>query len=271
MLARGNEGATGRRGPLVDALILIAAVLGAALLIRGFVLDSYRVPTGSMEPTLLPGDVVLVSKLAYGAHTPDVFPFLPRLRLPALSGLRRGDVVAVRFSDGVIDPDGKSRVFIKRCVALPGDTVSITGGDVRVNPGPADSNRIIVPARGFRIPLTRGTIDGWKDLIVSEGHEVAVSAAGDILIDGAERSHYTVEHDYLYLLGDNRAGSRDSRDWGPVREEFLIGKVAIIFWSSDPGSTDQRSADRRSADSGPGSVAARLSAIRWGRIGRLVR
>ncbi|MBP1654568.1 MAG: Peptidase signal peptidase [Bacteroidetes bacterium] len=256
--SRGDGRASRRPRVFLDALFLLAAALCAAALLRAFVVESYRISTGSMEPTLLPGDAVLVSKLSYGAHSPDVLSALglPRFRLPALSPLRRGDVVAARFADPSVDPGGRERVIIKRCGALPGDLVRITAEGVRVNELPAAPESFIVPARGSRLRLNQGTIGAWRDLVASEGHDIAVNSAGEIVIDGVVREEYTVEHDYLYLLGDNQERSRDSRAWGPVRAEALIGKVAMIYWSADQGS---------------GSDGSFLPSVRWSRIGSLVR
>lgn len=254
--SRGDGGASRRPRAFLDALFLIAAALCAAVLLRAFVVESYRIPTGSMEPTLLPGDDVLVSKLSYGAHSPGFLGALglPRFRLPALSALRRGDVVAARFADPSLTSSEGEKVIIKRCGALPGDLVSVTPGGIRVNDPSAGPESFIVPARGSRLHLTPATIGTWRDLIASEGHAIAVNGAGEILIDGVIREEYTVEHDYLYLLGDNPVRSRDSRAWGPVREESLIGKVSLIYWS----------AELRSGD-------ALFRSIRWSRIGALVR
>lgn len=250
MTAPDRTGRARRRLRLAgDALVVLGAVVLSASLLRMFVLDSFRIPTGSMEPTLLPGDAVLVSKLAYGAHSPGFLSWLgiPTFRLPPLARVRRGDVVAARVSDPYGDAGRADRVVLKRCVALPGDAVSFMGEEVRVNDPGAGIGSVQVPGRGTILHLRPETIDAVRGLIASEGHEVSVTEAGEILVDGAASASYAVQHDYVYLLGDNRQGSRDSRDWGPVREDALIGRVALITWSADGGG------------------------VRWARIGTMVR
>ena len=267
-----------------------------AFFLKIFVVEAFRIPSGSMENTLLVGDFLLVNKLAYGLKSPRYAPFtnlsIPSFTLPLFGSVRRGDVVVFEFPgnhSGEL-PSGPE-YYIKRCIGLPGDTIKIRSGYVMVNgrevllPSHAKSSMIagtlqpdaadigqplhpvidgnnfgptIVPKKGDMIHLTPSTIVSWKNFIERERHNVEVSSSGSMSIDGAETSHYVVEQDYYFMLGDNRGNSLDSRFWGFVPDDHILGEALLLYWSWDP--------ER------PGDEAHNQSAsIRWNRIGTLIR
>jgi signal peptidase I len=275
-----------RQGPSVRAVVarivkpLVVALVVVAL-IKLFVLEAYRIPSGSMERTLVPGDFVLVNKLAFGLRTPAEIPVVG-LRTSALTlvpgkDVRRGDVVVFSFSKAVPGsalPRGAK--LVKRVVGLPGDTVLVAGSDIRINGQSlrvSDPTRmmpqrrasrqarwsgpVVVPRQGQRIDLSGEHLARWADIIRDEGHEVALSYDGRILIDGESREEYTVERNYYYVLGDNLNNSFDSRYWGFVSDRDLIGEVLMIYWSWRPGSSSE--------------VLSAIPSIRWERIGSLVQ
>jgi len=236
-----------------------------ALVLRVFVLDAYRIPSGSMADTLLPGDFLLVNKLVYGAATPRVVPFtslqIPFFRFPGLSSPRRGDVV-VFVLDGT--------TYVKRCVALPGDTVFVRGSTVLVNgrevplPGTAripDEHAfwnlrtigpLTIPRCGDRLTPKRGSTTFLLRLIEREGHTAAVTPGGTLVVDGRSTDAYTVAGDQYFMLGDNRDNSLDSRINGFVPATGIIGKAMLVYWS------------RAVPPDMPGG-------IRWSRLGTLIR
>lgn len=265
--------------PLIVALVVVS-------LIKLFALEAYRIPSGSMEGTLLPGDFVLVNKLAFGLRAPQEVPLLG-WRLPALTAVggrpvRRGDVVVFEF---LKDPAGgtlrRGSKLVKRVVGIPGDTIQVAGSDVRVNgqslrvgvaAGPARgaeglsrrssarygwSGPVVVPSKGDVVSLAGDRLNDWLEIIAAEGHEVSRDAEGRVLIDGAPRHSVTLGHDYYYVLGDNLHNSYDSRSWGFVSDRDLIGEVLMVYWSWHQGS-------------GAEALSA-FSSIRWGRIGSFVR
>jgi signal peptidase I len=249
-----------------DALQVFLAALAGALVLKLLVLDAVYVPSGSMEGTLLRGDYVFVNKLLYGARVPGRLPILrsslPFFQLPGLSSLRRGDVVVFDLPAGAFPDARHERVtFVKRCVGLPGDEVEIVRGAVRVNgeelrPGGWSADRSVnfgpvrVPGAGDVLALTPATSGRWERLIMSEGHRVE-RADGMVLVDGAPRDSYTVEADHVFVLGDNINHSYDSRMWGFLPRENIVGNAMMVYWSVDP------SEDR--------------SAIRWDRVGAVIR
>jgi signal peptidase I len=136
----------------------------------------------------------------------------------------------------------------RRAKSLYGSAFS-NGGDY----GPT-----IVPRKGEKILLTSENLGAYKDLVERERHHVEIDMAGAVLIDGREMSHYAVERDYYFVLGDNRGNSLDSRVWGFVPEDAIIGEALLVYWSWD---TELR---------GEG-VHERFGNIRWDRIGTLIR
>jgi len=171
--------------------IVIAFIL--AMFIRSFFFQAFKIPSGSMKPTLLVGDRLLVNKLHYGAK----IPFTKNLvgyRLPGFSKPQRGDVVVFVF------PEDPSRDFIKRLIAFEGETVEIKYGDVYI-----DGERIEDPVIRNKFYYNYGpNAQEGKRIVVPDGH--------------------------YFVLGDNSASSHDSRYWGFVPKKYLIGKAEIIFW-----------------------------------------
>ncbi|MBU4251880.1 MAG: signal peptidase I [Candidatus Omnitrophica bacterium] len=167
--------------------IIIAFLL--ALVIRTFLVQAFKIPTGSMRMTLIEGDLILVNKFIYGAKIP-----FTNLRLPALKPPKRGDVIVFIY------PEDKSKDFIKRLVGFPGDVVEIKGGSIYINDKPAPEaifNQIYY--------YNRGQLD----------------APGQKMV---------VPKDSYFVLGDNSATSKDSRYWGFVPKNNLLGQAIIIYW-----------------------------------------
>lgn len=167
--------------------IIIAFLL--AMVIRTFVVQAFKIPTGSMRMTLQEGDLILVNKFIYGAKVPFTKFYLPALREP-----RRGDVIVFVY------PEDKKKDFIKRLVGLPGETIEIKGGSIYVNDQPADN-----PIFKQIYYYNRGDFN-------SEGQKIVVPK------------------DNYFVLGDNSISSKDSRYWGFVPKESLLGKAMVIYW-----------------------------------------
>jgi signal peptidase I len=284
---QGHPAVPSRRGSWTGPVQLIALTILVALLLKTAVVDAVRIPTRSMEGTLVPGDFVLVNKVVYGARTPDALPFtrisLPSLHLPGLTTPRRGDVIVFSYPGDPAELQGTHTVrLVKRCVAVPGDTVLVAGEIVYCNggavppvrPGAGERNAsheetgageagtavrsLVVPARGKLLDVRGPDADFWRTLISREGHSVGVNDRGETIIDGSVQEAYRVEQDYYFVLGDNRAESLDSRSWGLVPANRIIGKAMIVYWSVSHPMAD-------------GSPESGFLGIRWNRIGTLVR
>lgn len=173
--------------------IVIALVL--ALLIRTFVVQAFKIPSGSMEPTLLIGDHLLVNKFLYGTKIPFTAIKVLPLREP-----ERGDVVVFIYP---VDP---SKDFIKRVIGLPGDKIEVINKKVYVNG------------------------KGIEDIHAHFAENMILPKGGE------PRDNFgpvTVPPDSLFVMGDNRDRSYDSRFWGFVKKSEVKGKAFIIYWSWD--------------------------------------
>ena len=206
---------------------LVIAVL-IALSIRSFVIEPYRIPSGSMLPTLLIGDHLFVNKFVYGIKVPFTDARLPGLREP-----RRGDVVVfdvARDSHGGIypadeRPDLPSDRFVKRIVALPGDTVEVRASELWIN-----GERVLAEQ-------TRETFRDETGRLLRVGREQLDGRLHSILDDpqrtGPERRALTVPEGRYFTMGDNRDYSNDSRVWGTVRLTEMKGPAFVLYWSWD--------------------------------------
>jgi signal peptidase I len=273
----------------------IVPVLVCVLAVQSFVMAAFEVPTGSMKDTVQPGDRLLVNKFVYGGTTPYAIPMtsirIPHLRAPGWRDVRRGDVIVFDWPGRRDDVEKPRQVFyLKRCIALPGDTVRIARRDVYVNgakqalplrgkymrPDPlpegyvnpdlfpplADFNEdnygpVTVPKKGTLINLSRDNLPAWAVFIRREGH--AVSLDGDmVLVDGRPARRYKVEKDYVFAMGDNRDDSLDSRFWGFVPTEDVVGTPMFVFWAWAPDIPLTRPIDK-------------LRSINFKRIGTVIR
>jgi len=231
--------------------IIIATIL-LAVLLKMFVLDAIHIPSPSMQSTLMVGDYVFVNKLIYGAHISDL-PFVKAgtfsFHFPKIRDVRCGDVVVFELPD--VNKEGSSSqsvYFVKRCIAVSGDEIMMQNGVVSVNgiPMPLPEHAtppvsqkdnigpIVVPRKGDVVHLTSTNYRHWAQVIEREGHTIALSTSGDVTIDGVPSSIYTIQKNYIFVLGDNRDHSYDSRYWGFLPEENLVGEAMMIYWSTDP-------------------------------------
>ena len=168
--------------------IIIAVLL--ALVIRAFVVQAFKIPSGSMIPTFQVGDRIFVNKFLYGARIP-----FTDIRLPAVRAPKRGDIIVFRSPE-----DGK-KDFVKRLIATEGETVEIRDGKIYID------NKVIDTPPSIR--------------------RVYYYNNGDF---GNESQVIKVPKDSYYALGDNSSSSRDSRYWGFIPKKNLIGKVMVIYW-----------------------------------------
>jgi len=319
----------------LDWLKAIIIALLVVILIRFFFIESYTIPSTSMEKTLIEGDYILVSKLNYGARvpiTPLSIPFfskayssswqLPYFRVTGFSDIKANDVIVFNYPVENDKPVDKRIPFVKRCIAVAGDTLQIVNGKVFVNskviaePEDAEFNflvktdsslinpdsleklgiteggpimslstynltmtrknaeavgkfenvsgveimcedsglyaqnlfpssiyyswnmdnygPIVIPAKGATVQLTKLNLPLYYRIIcVYEGNTLVVKNDSICEINGVPATSYTFKMNYYFALGDNRHNSADSRFWGFVPEDHIIGKAVMILFSVD--------------------------------------
>lgn len=251
--------------------LLFAAI--AALIIKTFLIETSRVPTGSMETTIKVGDFLFVNKFIYGSSSPRTIPFtdvvLPYFQLPAIREPERGDIVVFEYP-GDRDELAPTIInnYVKRCIGIPGDTISIHDKVVFVNgkeatrppniqyinnyvtpkgvanpmifPKGANFNEdnygpILIPKKGDVVNLSIENIEAWRNIIDREHEKRVVTVEGDeIKIEGKTVKSYQLQKDYYFMMGDNRDDSADSRFWGFVPRDKIVGEAFLIYWSWDP-------------------------------------
>ncbi len=183
------------------------------LVLRSFLFEPFRIPSGSMIPTLLVGDFILVNKFSYGVRLPIVHTKILDTGSP-----ERGDVAVFRF------PDNPRLDYIKRVVGLPGDEVQYSDRTLTVNGELVDTDGETPYVSPINDQLVRGAVVR-NELLGDQSHT--------ILEYGGERPKgsgtFTVPEGHYFMVGDNRDRSNDGRFWGFVPEENLVGKARFIW------------------------------------------
>jgi signal peptidase I len=216
-----------RKGELREYAESIFVAIGVALLLRAFVIEAFKIPSGSMLPTLQIQDHIFVNKLAYGPQIP-----FTSVRLWSSLPPERGDVIVFVYPDN--PPDAPSQDFIKRAIALPGDTLVVEGGHPIINGWRVPSCRVgtYEYREGSSNPLKRGEL-----YIEFLGDLSYLTLFEDGRTDG-EQGPYYVKPGETWVLGDNRNNSSDSRAWyhgrgGGVPDANLKGRALFVWWG-DP-------------------------------------
>lgn len=186
------------------------------LLLRSFLVEPFRIPSGSMMPTLLIGDFILVNKFAYGIRLPVIDKKIIELGEP-----ERGDIVVFRY------PVDQSTPFIKRIVGLPGDRVGYHNKQVYINGEPVPQQRVgVYTGSGSGADSTGKSV--LQEELGNTKHEILIHPHRSVR--GGES---VVPEGHYFVLGDNRDNSQDSRFWGYVPNENLIGKAFLIWMNWD--------------------------------------
>jgi len=206
----------------------ILVALLAALLLRSFVVQAFRIPTGSMKDTLLIGDFLLVNKFIYGARTPDSIPFteiqLPSWRvLPALRQPTRGDIIVFKY------PNDPKLDYIKRCIAVAGDMIEVRDGEVFVNGRPEGTKEFIKkeydPEEGHYVMYYKVT--------TPEKKVYTIRRHADRYSNNDNQGPVRVLEGHYFMMGDNRDNSADSRVWGFLPAKNVVGQAMVIYMSWD--------------------------------------
>ena len=218
--------------------IVIAVIL--ALFIRTFVVQAFKIPTGSMEENLLIGDHLLVNKFVFGPTAAR----LERAVLP-VGTIRRGDVIVFKY------PEEPSRDFIKRVIGLPGETLELRDKKVSINGQPLDESYV-----HFLEPP--GTSSEFREVTSYDVRE--------------RYGPVTVPPNQYFVMGDNRDNSQDSRYWGFLPRDYIKGRALVIYWSYDDGLGDYHEESTGEALKGLGSVFVHFfTRTRWDRMLHQIR
>ena len=252
---------------------LIFYLIILAIFVRTFFLGAFRIPTSSMANTLFPGDFIIVNLAAYKIITPRQIPVLeisiPSVNLFSISEPAINDLIVFRFpSINSERTDYNNSNLVKRIVALPGDTLQIINRKIFINGkevtlpetvrrsfeniklqdkedegifyrgtgwnsdnyGPA-----IIPAKGDTIIINKNNLHVWKKLIVYEYEKKTVREEGSVItINDKPVRNYVIQKNHYFVIGDNFNNSRDSRYFGFINEDMILGKVMFIYLSIDP-------------------------------------
>ena len=210
--ARIAAGGVANEPVIVEYARSFFPVLLLVLLLRSFLFEPFRIPSGSMMPTLLEGDFIFVNKFAYGLRLPVINTKIVEIGEP-----ERGDVVVFRL------PSEPSVNYIKRVVGLPGDIVEY------------DASRKRLTVNGELVPIERigeyedeAGYDIWREMLGEKEHEMLLARVGQ-----SKGGQYVVPDGHFFVMGDNRDNSRDSRYEGVefIPEDHLVGR-AVAIWMS---------------------------------------
>jgi len=244
-----------------------------ALIIKAFAIDAFQIPSTSMENTLQPGDFIFANKFAYEIATPREIPIanlhIPQYKLFEVGKPQINDIVIFEFPQGFEnDPIRSGSKYVKRLIAGPHDTLKITNGEIFVNgaaiklpstykipnygeekdwtqdeviyPPGATWNRdsygpIIIPAKGDTIMIAPENFERWQSVIVMDHGERSLLSEGTIVtLDGKAIFEYVLKQDHYFVIGDNFEESMDSRNFGFITDNMIVGKAMFIYWSYDP-------------------------------------
>ncbi|MFG6398338.1 MAG: signal peptidase I [Parabacteroides distasonis] len=256
---------------VVDTLFWGCMVVALFVVMQIFLFSSFKIPSNSMEPGLIAGDYVLVNKLIPGARLFNVFASLRGeqvqiVRLPGLREIRRNDVVVFNYPY----PNNLDRIemhmmkyYIKRCLGVPGDSLSIVNGYYRVNGifepvgniegqelFSVQSNKMLKDA-GLYWSFPKDSLISWN---VKNCGPLYLPRNGDVIDMNRENISiyrkliewetgqkldprivsYTFQKNYYFVAGDRIEDSQDSRYWGLLPEEFIVGKATFIWRSMNP-------------------------------------
>lgn len=245
-LQRANRRRSSRMRFFWDWLRSVAVAVVLFVLIRSFLVEAFKIPTGSMEGTLLVGDFLLVNKLVYGAEIP-----LMRRKLPGFRHPQRGDVIVFQWP---VDP---TKNFVKRIVGLPGDTLGMRHGQLIRN-GSALKERYAIRSIGGEQASEEDFT--WQKRFLTRSAIAFSSALGGTPASGYYPSRdnwgpLVVPAANYFVLGDNRDNSLDSRYWGFVADSLVRGQPVVVYYSYNPDSAGRFDW---------------LTRVRWKRFGELI-
>lgn len=253
-LAKANGGRRSAFRFMWEWFRSVAVALALFIVIRSFFVEAFKIPTGSMEGTLLVGDFLLVNKLVYGAEVP-----FTNVKLPALRSPTRGDIIVFQW------PVDRTKNFVKRIVGLPGDTLQMLNGILVRNGIPQRESYALHTSPGSDV--SDDEFNWQQAFLLGAHHPVGTSPRIPVGFPQLEpmpgyhpsRNNWgplIVPEKNYFVLGDNRDNSLDSRYWGFVADSLVRGQPMVVYYSYDPD----------------GAVKLDwLTRVRWKRFGEMIQ
>jgi signal peptidase I len=225
----------------------LASALVFFIFLRAFILEAYRIPSGSMIPTLLVGDWLFVNKLVYGPHVP-----FTSSNLPGITDPHRGDVVVFKSPTQIDQPEDPNPTLVKRLIGVPGDTLYMRKGILYLNGSPQ--------RQGYPQTTPDPSMDSvdplfdWQKPVGLKSSRFGAAPA--------QPSHdnwgpIVVPPNHYFMMGDSRYNSKDSRYWSFVPRENIRGKPMFVYYSYNADDSDR--------------PLPFITDIRWNRIGHWIR
>jgi len=189
-------------------------LLISIILFRSFLYEPFRIPSGSMMPTLMPGEYIFVNKYIYGLKIPLFNSVIVDVGTP-----ERGDIIVFR------SPQDPTIKYVFRVVGMPGDHVGYVNKILYINNNPMVQN-VLGPYRDYEPSSSKAISEVREEYLSMAPHKILIRYGVDSI-----NGEVFVPENHYFVLGDNRDASHDSRFWGFVPETNLIGKVALVWWS----------------------------------------
>ena len=264
---------------ILNGFLLLIVTIALAIIMKVFLFASFKIPTPSMSPAIEPGDHIFVNKLLLGPRLFENFGFLygektKMKRIQGFSNVKRNDVLVFDFPYETANKikQGGNVFYVKRCVAIPGDTFYIENGIYKVKGISADLGHtgrqkemslteedslrreirltfpkdtthyywtiknfgpLYVPAKGDNVPIDTMTVLLYKNLIEYETEKVVSIKDGIVCLGDSVINNYTFRQDYYFMAGDWIFDSVDSRYWGLLPDDLVVGKATVIWKSED--------------------------------------
>ena len=246
--ARGKKKTrTAAKGALWENVKSLGGAILIYLIIKTFLFEAYRIPSGSMIPTLLVGDWLFVNKAVYGAAIP-----FTDVHLPSFSEPRRGEVIVFKSPTQIDQPEDPNPTLVKRLVGMPGDTLFMRGGMLFVN-GVAQRQGFGIQSRpgiGTSQPSETHPLFEWQHAIELKQSRFGSAPAVPTHDDWGP---LVIPARSFFMMGDARYDSKDSRYWGVVPRENIRGRPSFVYYSYRADDSDR--------------PLPFITDIRWGRIG----
>lgn len=226
------------------AITVILALFGTT-----FIVQAFKIPTPSMEKNLLVGDHLLVNKFAYGARGSSVDALLP------LRDIQRGDIIVFKY------PRDLTKHYVKRAIGLPGDRIRVVEAQVFINGQPL--------AEPYKQMMDHAYRADFPPVLGVDPYELDGITWYPTFLKGDE---VVVPPNFYFAMGDNRDNSQDSRYWGFVPRELIVGKALVIYWSYESDSDAYRRTEVRDRVSQVFDLVTNFfRKTRWSRTLRIIR